>query len=786
MDRQRTGHPRDVPPRGPRLTAPSPSGPPIPPGGSYDFNQRWLFGGRYTAAAEDPRHDDSGFAEITLPHTVSQLGWADWDPRSWEDIWIYRKHFELPAIAGYRAFADFDGIMVNATLVLNGTTVATHQGGYLPFSAELTSALVPGENVLAVITDSRWLPVPPAGAAGGARSIDYLQPGGIYREARLRIVPVAFVADVFTKPAGVLTPDPRVEVHVMVDAGTIQHGPVSVAAELLDGQQRLASTSASADITANGRTSVPLLLAGLGQVGLWSPDSPKLYSVRVTLHAASGQPHSLDVTTGFREARFRSGGFFLNGERLQIFGLNRHQLFPYTGMAAAGRLQRRDAEILRRELNCNMVRCSHYPQSPHFLDACDELGLMVWEEPPGWSYVGARPWQSIAAANMRDMVIRDRNRPSVIVWAARLNETRGHRRLYASTRRLARDLDGTRQTTGAMSRHSARRWDEDVFGYDDYGSADGNAALRPPLPGVPYLVSEAVGAIAGAPRYRWTDPAQVLAWQALLHAQVHAIARSDPRYCGLLGWAFTDYPSLNGAQRIWRALKTAGVLDTFRVPKPAAAFYRSQTDPRIRPVILPAFCWESGPGAAPGGPGPDSMIATNCDRLEIFLDGTYFATGRPDRDRFGSLPYPPVFADLTADGPDLPELRIDGYLADRPVASLAMSADPALDRLTLAADDESIEADGTDTTRLTFRAVDAYGNQRRAVTGIATLRLAGPGLLIGDNPFPFGEYGGTGGGFLRSLPGQTGLAVVTAQHPRLGRCEARVQITPPSAGRRFL
>jgi beta-galactosidase len=433
-----------------------------------------------------------------------------------------------------------------------------------------------------------------------------------------------------------------------------------------------------------------------------------------------------------------------------------------------------------------MVRCSHYPQSPHFLDACDELGLMVWEEPPGWSYLGNAAWQDLAAANMRDMVVRDRNRPSVVVWASRLNETRSRRRLYARTRRLARDLDGTRQTTGAMIRHSTRRWREDVFGYDDYTSAGREAALRPPLPGVPYLVSEAVGALAGAPGYRWTDPAEVLAWQARLHARVHAIARSDPRYAGLLGWAAIDYPSLNGGNRVWRALKTPGVLDMFRVPKPAAALYQSQGDPRVRPVIKPTFYWDAGMGTMPGGPGRESMIATNCDRLEMYLGGRHLTTGRPDRERFSSLLYPPVFANLQVDGTELPELRIDGYLADRPVASLTMSADRARDRLVLAADHDSIEADGTDTTRLTFRAIDAHGNQRRAMTGAVALELAGPGVLIGDNPFPFGEYGGAGGSFLRSLPGQAGLAVVTAGHPQLGQSQARVRITPPGAGRRFL
>ena len=145
--------------------------------------------------------------------------------------------------------------------------------------------------------------------------------------------------------------------------------------------------------------------------------------MRTTITPGTAPPHTVDVSTGFRQAVFQPDGFYLNGKRLEIFGLNRHQLFPYLGMAAGARLQRRDAEILKNELNCNMVRCSHYPQSPHFLDACDELGLMVWEEPPGWAYVGDAAFEQIVLQNVHDMVVRDRNRPSVIVWATRLNET---------------------------------------------------------------------------------------------------------------------------------------------------------------------------------------------------------------------------------------------------------------------------------------------------------------------------------------------------------------------------
>jgi len=752
---------------------------------TYDFNQGWLFGGGYVGGSADPGYDDSGFAEVTLPHTVTPLSWGNWDAASWQGVWIYRKHFRLPARRGARALVEFDGVLVNATVLLNGTPLGAHQGGYLPWSTELTGHLAAGDNVLAVIVDSRWLPVPPTGAPGGPAAIDYLQPGGIYRDVTLRVVPEVFLSDVFARPADVLGPGRTVQVQATIDAAAVPRGPVRVTAELRDGSRVLAAGGVRVTIARPGRAVARLRLTRIGDVTLWSPRTPKLYTVRVTVAPAGRPAHTVEVRTGFREAVFRPDGFYLNGERLKLFGLNRHQLFPYTGMAGAARLQRRDAEILARELNCNMVRCSHYPQSRHFLDACDELGLMVWQEPPGWQYVGDAAWQDLVVQNVHDMVIRDRSRPSVIVWATRLDETANYRGLYARTRHLAGQLDGSRQTTGAMGTYSTVGWAQDVFGYDDYQSRHGQAELEPPLPGLPYLVSEAVGAEDGAPTYRWIDPGAVLAEQALLHAQVHDIARSDPGYAGLLGWAGFDYASLNGGDRIWAGLKTPGVMDTFRVPKPGAAFYRSQLDPRVRPVILPVFFWDFGPGSPPDGPGAHAMIATNCDRLEIYLSGRHVATSTPDTAGFAHLAHPPVFADLTVDGSGLPELRIDGYLGQRWVASARMSADPARDRLALTADDRSIQADGSDATRLTFRALDAYGNQRPHVTGDVSLSLTGPATLIGDNPFGFGAYGGVGGAFVRSRPGRAGLVRVTARHPALGQATVRITVTRPGPGVQF-
>ena len=219
------------------------------------------------------------------------------------------------------------------------------------------------------------------------------------------------------------------------------------------------------------------------------------------------------------------------------------------------------------------------------------------------------------------------------------------------------------------------------------------------------------------------------------------------------------------------------MLDLFRVPKPGAGFYRSQVSPADQPVIVPMFFWDYGPLSPADGPGPGSVIATNCDRLELFVDGQHLTTAGPDTGRFPNLAYPLAFADLSVPGAGLPELRIDGYRGRTLVATVTMASDPARDRLALTVDDATITADGSDTTRATFRALDAYGNQRPYVGGDVTLALTGPGILVGDNPFAFGDHGGVGGAFIRSRVGGSGRVTVTATHPGLGSAHAAVRVT---------
>ena len=757
--------------------------------GSYDFNQGWLFGGAYTSGSQAPGYNDRRFAGVTVPHTVVPLSWTDWNYQSWQRRWIYRKHFNGAGLVGHgdRVLLTFDGVMTDATVVLNGVALAAHAGGYLPFTVELTGRLKAGANVLAVIVDGRWLDVPPDAQPGGPDTMDYLQPAGLYRDVTLRVVPSTYLADVFARPVNVLASDRAVRVAATINAaGLGQNHAVTLTTELLtSGGAKLAEASAVVRLAGAGTRAVTLTIGRLGHVDYWSPENPALYAVRTTLsHPGSGS-HTITTQIGFRQAVFETGGFFLNGSRYEIFGLNRHQLFPYLGMAAPARLQRRDALILKNELNVNVVRCSHYPQSPHFLDACDELGIMVWQEPPGWGFTGDAAFRQRFLSDVTSMVIRDRSRPGVVVWGTRLDETKNYPALYAAARELAYRYDGSRQTAGAVTFHTSGGWAEDVFSYDDYHVVDGEPALYPPVADVPYLVSETVGA-AVDPTYRWFDPPVTLANQARAHALAHDQAQADSRYAGVLAWAGIDYyaapnPANPTADRKnWDTMRTPGVLDVFRVPKPGASIYQSQVDPADRPVIIACFWWDN---ATP--PGANSMFATNCDRLELFVGGLPWLTVTPDTKGFGSLRYPPAFADLsganaaagTPAGSGLPDLRIDGYVGTRLAATAAMTADSSRDLLSLAVADAEIAADGSDATALTVRVTDAYGNHRPGTAGDVTLALTGPATLIAANPFPLAALGGVGGGFIRSRAGETGRVTLTATHATLGEASVGLTVT---------
>jgi beta-galactosidase len=464
-----------------------------------------------------------------------------------------------------------------------------------------------------------------------------------------------------------------------------------------------------------------------------------------------------EVRFGFREARFTPEGFFLNGRRVKLRGLNRHQTYPYVGGAMPARVQRQDALILKHEIKCNIVRTSHYPQSPHFLDACDEIGLLVFEEIPGWQHIGDERWQDLACRDVDAMIRRDWNHPSIVLWGVRINESPDNHAFYERSNAVARALDDSRQTGGVRNRYESERL-EDVFTFNEF--RDPATDIRPPNH-AQYLVTEFGGHMW--PTKPWDGVERVQA-HTLWHARMQAQLASHDGYAGGIGWCAFDYNThadFGSGDRVCYH----GIADIFRILKPAAALYRSQCDPSEEIVLEPIFPWAMGDKAA-GGPGL-GLICSNLDRLKLYVGDKLVAEVTPDRGELGYLPHPPFITEaLQASwGQRLQDLRIEGYLGDDLKVTQRYPARSTDAELHVEPDDLELTADGSDTIRVVLRVTDAEGHRRPFATGAVTLVLTGPADLIGENPFALA--GGVGAVWVKATE-QPGEITLRAIHPYLG------------------
>ncbi|HTB10023.1 MAG TPA: glycoside hydrolase family 2 TIM barrel-domain containing protein [Bryobacteraceae bacterium] len=724
-----------------------------PPRRTYELCRNWRFLPRVGDEALEPRFDDSKSEIITLPHTNVRLPWHSFDDRAYQFISVYRRHFRAPsAWRGKRVFADFDGAMTASTVAINGTAFPEYKGGYTPFSVELTDHLrLDADNLLAVKLDStERADIPPFGG-----KIDYLTFGGIYRDVRLRVVPKTYIVNVFARPVRVQEPEQGLEIRCWLD-GPVPPG-AKLAVALKDGTRVLATKDTPVENSVVDFHE--LAIDRVGDIQLWDLEHPKLYQVHVILSTPDGSRDEYSTTVGFRNAKFTPAGFMLNGRHIKLRGLDRHQTFPFVGGAMPARVQRRDADILRRELKCNIVRTSHYPQSPAFLDRCDEIGLLVLEEIPGWQHIGENPWQDVAVRNVGEMVRRDWNHPSIILWGVRINESRDNHAFYSRTNQVAHSLDDTRQTGGIRYLYESELL-EDVFTMNDFGFP-----LRPPNHPL-YLNTEFNGHMFSTKRF---DQVERVAEHVLRHARVHDQLASDDRYAGGIAWCAFDYnthANFGSGDRICYH----GISDIFRIPKAAAGFYKSQCDPDEEIVIEPGFSWSSGDRSTAGGVGT-VPICSNCEHLKIYMNGRLQKEADPDRATYSHLKYPPFLVAIR-DEPQWGDLKIEGYIGGKLVKTVTMSGTGIDAALSVEPDDRELIGDGRDATRVVLRLTDEYGNIRPMSTGAVQLTITGPGEIIGQNPFVLS--GGAGAIWIKAREA-SGTIRLDAELP--GLKPQRVEIT---------
>ncbi len=680
---------------------------------TIDFNQDWLYSPNQLPMIAPDRE----FTAITLPHTNRLFSHNDVDNRDYQFISTYRKHFSYhPESEEEQVFLDFEGVMLACKVYLNGQFLLEHLGGYDPFSVELTPSLEVGKNTLTVYVDSRERKdIPPYG-----HLVDYLTFGGIYRDVTLRIANPTHIENLFVRTNDVLT-DPWLDCQVQLN----RIEPNLALTAILTNSQGNEIAIAQKQVY---ETIEQIKIKNLQDIGLWSLDNPSLYTVQITLEK---DDEVLDVDSarfGFRKAEFRpDGGFYLNNEQIKLFGLNRHQTYPFIGAAAPIRLQRLDADILKFELACNIVRTSHYPQSRHFLDRCDEIGLLVFEEITGWQHIGDKDWQSITLSELQSMIERDRNHPAIILWGVRVNKSPDDDPFYKRTNALAHQLDPSRQTGGVRCFRDSS-FLEDVYTYNDFS----NSILDPDQ--IPYLITEFSGHMF--PTKIW-DHEERLIDHALLHAKIQNGQIGNPGIAGAIGWSAFDYAThkeFGSGDRVCYH----GVMDIYRLPKWAAFFYQSQQDPSRKIVLQAATHWTMGDRN--GGGNNPLTVFSNCEEVEVIIGENNLGKFKPDYKTYPNLEHPPftipVLEKYSAWGQsEFYDLHIVGYIQDKQVAEQWISSNQLPTRFELSVDTDHLAADGADMTRLIFRITDEFGNPLPYAAQVVFFEIEGPADLIGENPF---------------------------------------------------
>jgi beta-galactosidase len=568
--------------------------------------------------------------EVRLPHTTQEIPFNYFDEKTYQKLAGYRRTFRVKKEwQDQRMIVTFEGAAHQAEVYLNGVSLGKHDGGYTAFKVELTNHILKDEeNVLVVKLDTRGsLNIPPFGHV-----IDYLTYGGLYREVFLEIKSQTYIEDVFVKTDQVLSDNKIINVDLSLNNICKD---LDVSFYLSDfnmeidlGKQALSETSNTFTFEQKN-------------LDLWSLENPKLYSLTCKLYKGETFIDEYRVTFGFREAIFKNDGFYLNGERIKLLGLNRHQSYPYVGYAMPKGPQERDAVLLKHELGLNCVRTSHYPQSKHFIRKCDEIGLLVFTEFPGWQHIGDDLWKESAYNQLNEMILQYRNHPSIILWGVRINESVDDHEFYLKTNRIAKLLDPTRQTGGVRYTKKSELL-EDVYTYNDFkhnGSNQGLEVKRKVTPdrNAPYLISEYNGHMFPTKSF---DSESHRLDHALRHANVLDDVFKYKEIIGGFGWCMFDYNThkdFGSGDRICYH----GVMDFFRNKKMAAYVYESQKNNKPLLEISSSF----DVGEHPGGFKGDIYAFTNCEKIKIYKNDELLKTYSRKNSPYKHLPNGPILLD---------------------------------------------------------------------------------------------------------------------------------------------
>lgn len=604
-----------------------------------DINNDWEFGEQFDEQMLEKKYNSPDVNSVRLPHTNKEVPLHYFDEHEYQLVSGYRKVIKASEEwKSKRVILNFDGVAHLAEVFFNGEKIAEHRCGYTGFSVELTDRInYEEDNILVVKVDAREnLNVPPFGFV-----IDYMTFGGIYREVYLEIKEKTYIGDVFTRTGEVTasgsgdTGTAVVKSSVKIDKAAGDTSKYRLIQQLIDGEKIINEVSADAD------TDIVEIEHKLTDIRLWSPESPHRYQVSTKLMLDDKAVDTYSFMTAIRSAEFKADGFYLNGKKYKIRGLNRHQSYAYVGYAMPESMQRLDATILKKELGCNAVRTSHYPQSHHFIDECDRAGLLVFMEFPGWQHIGDDEWKEQACENLREMITQYRNHPSIIIWGVRINESKDDDEFYKRTNQIAHALDDSR-ATGGVRAHKNSHLFEDVYTYNDFVHDGSNAGCEPKKKVTSdmtkgYLVTEYNGHMYPTKSFDWEEHRLQ---HLLRHARVLEDIAANEDIAGSFGWCMFDYNThkdFGSGDRICYH----GVMDMFRNPKLAATIYAMQQDEETVLELSSSMDIGEHPGCNRG----KTYILSNADSVRMYKNDIFIKEYSGKDSEYKHLAHGPIVID---------------------------------------------------------------------------------------------------------------------------------------------
>jgi beta-galactosidase len=685
-----------------------------------DYRQDWQF----AKGEEQPNGlapENLVWQNISLPHTPQIEPMVVND--QWQGISWYRKSIQAQSQwQGNKVLIRFEAAMNHAQVWLNGELLGSHLGGYLPFTFDLSDKLLwDKDNVLLVKLDNRDNSVI---GPKPLKLLDFNTYGGLYRGVSLEIKPLLYISDEMlaakTASGGVFVTYPHV---------SEQESQLNVSTHLINEYSEaktftLSQTLSFADKVVTEVSQQQVLLANSEQqfvqllkvagAQLWHPNHPNLYKLTTTVELDGQIIESQSRKIGIREFAFNDKHqLLINGEEFFLRGVNRHQEYPHVGYAVSPQADYRDA-VKIKSAGFDYVRLSHYPQSPAFMQAADELGLVLIDAILGWQYYAENPeFKQQILRTCRDLIRRDRNHPSVLAFECSLNESWMPDDFIADLHNMVKQ-----EYPGAFS----AGWQ---LGYDMYLQARQHRLQHYETPTVPYNVSEYgdweyYAQNAGLNQDSWADlkedertSRQLLsAGEARLLQQARNIqeAHNDnlktPAYADGY-WVMFDYNRGYADD-----LEASGIMSLCRLPKYSYYFYQSQRDPALRsdkfssgPMVNIASEWTADSN-------PLVRVFSNAEEVELWLNGQLISRQQPKVDSLSDkLAHPPfefALGQFTAG-----ELVVKAFINGQEVASDRVETPAAVADLQLRLDTSGVNptAGSNDVVFVYAELVDAKGNK---------------------------------------------------------------------------